>query len=93
VDLTATWTADDIESYVMIDPTTSTLASKIERLWVAWFVTGGVLDNDATPATSTALAASNRWHGPSLPGHYDIWAILHDDRGGLDFARLAFTAQ
>ncbi len=93
LDLTVTWSADDIETYLTVDPATSTLVSKSERLWVAWFVTGGQLDHDATPATSTDLAASTHWHGPSAPGTYFVWAILHDDRGGLDFARLAFTAQ
>ena len=93
LDLTVTWSSEDVETYVTIDPATSTLVTKRERLWVAWFVTGGLLDQDATPATSTALAASTRWHGPSAPGIYFVWAILHDDRGGLDFARLAFTAQ
>jgi hypothetical protein len=93
LDLTVTWTAEDIEIYVMVDPATSTLSTRSERLWVAWFVTGGTLDHDATPATSTDLAATTRWHGPSAPGTYFVWAILHDDRGGLDFAKLAFTAQ
>lgn len=93
LDMTVTWAVEDVETYVMVDPATSTLAWKTERLWVAWFVTGGTLDHDATPATSTDLAASARWHGPSAPGTYFVWAILHDDRGGLDFARLAFTAR
>lgn len=93
LDLTVTWSAEDIEPYVMIDPATSSLMTKTERLWVAWFVSGGTLDRDATPATSTDLAATSRWHGPSAPGTYFVWAILHDDRGGVDFARLDFTAR
>lgn len=93
LDLTVTWSGEDIEPYVMIDANDSTLVSKTERLWVAWFVTGGTLDHDSTAATSTDLAATARWHGPSAPGSYFVWAILHDDRGGIDFARLAFTAR
>ena len=93
LDVTVTWAAEDRESYVMVDPTTATLAWKTERLWVDWFVTGGRLDRDATPTTSIDLLASNRWHGPSTPGIYFVWAILHDDRGGVDFAKLAFNAQ
>jgi hypothetical protein len=93
LDLTVTWAAEDIETYVMVDPATSSLMSKTERLWVAWFVTGGTLDHDAIPATSTDLSATARWFGPSAPGTHFIWAILHDDRGGLDFASLAFTAR
>jgi hypothetical protein len=88
VDLAVAWTADDIETYVMVDSTTASLAWRTERLWVAWFVTGGTLDHDANPATSTDLFAGNRWQAPATPGTYFLWAILHDDRGGLDFATL-----
>lgn len=61
------------------------------RSWTAWFVTGGTLDRDVTEAGSVEVGVRNRLHTPVAPGAIHVWAVLHDERGGSDFAELAMV--
>jgi hypothetical protein len=88
VELTASWSPESVESYVMVDPQQAKLVSRTEDLWVAWFVSGGALDADVSRAAGSEAAASNRFHASASPGTFYLWAVLHDDRGGTDYAEL-----
>jgi hypothetical protein len=74
----------------VLDPATQMLISEREAMRLSWFATAGVFDADTTgrdmldPATTT----SNGWHAPSAPGVVHVWLVLHDSRGGVDFAAI-----
>jgi hypothetical protein len=87
VDLVATWPADSAEEYVTVDPERAVLDSHIEKLWVAWFATSGSLDSDISQAAPSESTVSNHFHAPAGAGTFYLWTILHDDRGGTDFAQ------
>jgi hypothetical protein len=87
VDLLATWPADSAEEYLTVAPERAALDPHVEKLWVAWFGTGGSLDSDVSQAAPSGNAAGNRFHAPASAGTYYLWTVLHDDRGGIDFAQ------
>lgn len=93
VSIIPTWTAESWESYVMLDPVDNALATRAETLWLAWFVTGGALDSDFTVPPASTTSASNRWQAPGQGGTFYVWAVLHDDRGGIDFAELPIVVR
>ena len=86
VDLVASWAAESVESYVTVDGERAALDWHTEKLWVAWFATAGSLDSDVSQAAPLDNTASNRFHAPAGPGRLFLWTVLHDDRGGTDFA-------
>ncbi len=57
-----------------------------ESVWVSYFATGGTFDadikllNDATKGIQEDRAV--KWVAPDEPGTYQIWAVVHDNRGG-----------
>jgi hypothetical protein len=87
VDLVAAWSPESVESYVTVDGERAILDWHSEKLWVAWFVTGGALGSDVSQAALPETTASNRLTAPGSPGTYYLWTVLHDDRGGIDFAQ------
>ena len=93
IHLSATWALDSVESYVTIDTIEQGLVWHTERLWVAWFATGGTLDQDVSQPLGTALAADNLWRAPEAAGAACLWTILHDDRGGMDFVETQIVVQ
>jgi hypothetical protein len=63
-----------------------------EQLWINYYVDGGgsispdvKLVNDATKGWNEEQAAEFR--APKDPGPVAIWALVHDNRGGVEFAR------
>jgi hypothetical protein len=85
--LVATWTADSSETYPVYDPATNTLVERQEALRVSWYATAGQFETDRTGANRTGDATSteNGWTSPDgMSAH--LWIVLHDDRGGVDFA-------
>lgn len=91
VALTAAWAADSAETYVDLDPEQATLVDRTESLWLAWFTSGGELDRDFSIPSDGDTAATVRWRAPDRAGSYHLWAVLHDSRGGGDFAEAAFV--
>jgi hypothetical protein len=55
---------------------------------------GGAVAGDAGADAATSVAAEtevptstqNVWHAPETPGPVYLWAVLRDNRGGVDFA-------
>lgn len=90
--LDATWPAAAAEPYVRYDRARVAIVPAIETLRVGWFATGGTLAADATGAltpTSTAVT----WIAPTTAGDVHLWAVLHDDRGGVAVAALTATVR
>jgi hypothetical protein len=91
VTLTASWPAEVAETFPVYDLQTVTLVPQREALRVAWFVTAGELDHDATgrDQDDPALSTANDWLAPLTPGPVHLWLVLRDSRGGVDFAEFA----
>lgn len=82
------WGDGDAETYWMFDPDRAALVERREALRVSWFVTGGTLGDEETgrgeqdPATTT----STTWTAPEESARVNLWVVLRDSRGGVDFA-------
>lgn len=85
--------ADDTEPYLVYSSFESTLFDRVETLTVSWYVTDGTLSRATQSLSADALAAGARfettWEAPSGAGEVYGWAILRDDRGGVDWRSFA----
>jgi len=93
--LEASWPASAAETYVVYDRALVAIVARPETLRVGWFATDGALAADATGvvAGSSLTATSVRWTAPSRAGTVWLWAVLHDDRGGVTTATLAVMVE
>jgi hypothetical protein len=68
-----------------------------EQLWINYYVDHGSITpdvkllNDATKGWNPEYFANFR--APREPGRVSIWALVHDNRGGVEFARFTISAQ
>jgi hypothetical protein len=85
VQLAVSWDQSSVEVYPVFDAANLRLVDTAEVLDVSWYATGGTLQQDRTAANG--LGSSNTWTAPAS-GTVFFWAVLHDSRGGLDFAQL-----
>jgi hypothetical protein len=87
VTLTANWPADSVENYPAWDVLTHTLANHNEAMRVSWYATAGSFEHDITGRSEfeSETFAQNTWT-PGAPGLVHLWVVLHDSRGGTDFA-------
>ncbi len=87
VSLTANWPADSVENYPAWDVLTHTLANHNEAMRVSWYATAGSFEHDVTGRSEfeTETFAQNTWT-PGAQGVVHMWIVLHDSRGGTDFA-------
>lgn len=88
VALTAQWSAQSAEPYVLYDLRSASLVERAESLSLSWFSTGGALESDGARALEGS-AAEVGWVAPEAPGMVHLWAVLRDDRGGVDWRYLA----
>lgn len=88
VTLEADFTADSAETFPVWNVVSLMLVQRRESLRVSWFATGGKFDHDATGRTAdqTETFTQNVWTAPQTPGPIYFWAVLRDNRGGIDFA-------
>jgi hypothetical protein len=88
--LQADFTADSAETFLYWDIVSLMLVQQRESLRVSWFATDGAFDLDTTGLTSaqteTETFTQNSWTAPTTAGPVYFWAVLNDDRGGVDFA-------
>ena len=86
--LVATWSSDSAETYPVFDSASQTLVDHREALWLSWFITAGALDDFETGRDESDLEnwTENEWLSPDVPGAVNLWLVLHDSRGGVDFA-------
>lgn len=87
VALLLSWTAASVEIYPAWDVLAHELVYHREAMRVAWYATGGRFEHDVSGRTEseTDVFAENTWK-PSTPGLVHLWVVLHDSRGGMDFA-------
>jgi hypothetical protein len=55
---------------------------------VSWYATGGSFLHDVTgrAAEDPETYTQNEWTAPAAPGPVYLWAVLRDNRGGIDFS-------
>jgi hypothetical protein len=81
--------ADGSEPYLVYSSFESKLFDRVETLTVSWYVTDGTLSRASQSLSADELAAGARfatsWEAPSGAGTVYGWAVLRDDRGGVDW--------
>lgn len=83
------------ERYVQLDRERGELTVRREALRVAWFSTGGTLDDERTGLSEQAVEQRSRngYVAPTTPGRSTIWAVLRDSRGGVGTVELALVTR
>jgi hypothetical protein len=91
--LVATWSPDSAETFPVFDAVSQTLADQREALWLSWFITAGTFDDSTTgrAADDPTAWSENAWQSPGVTGTVFLWLVLHDSRGGTNFAAYALT--
>ena len=87
VSFVANWSADAVETYPAFDVLQRVIVYHREAMRVSWYATGGSFEHDITGRSEaeTETFAANTWT-PDGPGLVHLWVVLHDSRGGTDFA-------
>jgi hypothetical protein len=87
VTFTASWPATSAETFAYFDPATEALTTQRESMQVAWYSTAGAFETESTGRASTDLATTSddTWSAPSVAGRSQIFLVLRDSRGGIDF--------
>jgi hypothetical protein len=87
VTFSLSWTADSVETYPAYDILSRSIQYHREAMRVAWYATGGTFEHDVTgrSESETDVFAANTWKSSSA-GLIHLWIVLHDSRGGTDFA-------
>ena len=75
------------EGYVVYNTITSTLEPQRESLSVAWYVTGGSLQDARSGRSSedAETTVENNWTAPESSGPVWMGAVLRDARGGQSY--------
>lgn len=91
--LAAAWSPDSAETYPVFDSASQTIADHREALWLSWFATAGAFDDSVTGRgeDDTAVSTENGWQSPPTATSVFLWLVLHDSRGGADFASYTLT--
>lgn len=86
--LQADFSAESAETFLVWDVVSQTLLQQRESLRVSWFATGGAFEHEVTGRTpdDPTTFTQDAWTAPTTPGPVHLWAVLRDDRGGIDFA-------
>jgi hypothetical protein len=87
VALTANWPVESVENYPAWDVLKRTLVYHNEAIRVSWYATAGSFEHDITGRgeSESETFTNNTWK-PVGPGPVHMWIVLHDSRGGTDFA-------
>jgi len=91
--LVAAWSPESAETFPVFDEVSQTLTDQREALWLSWFTTAGFFDDSTTGRAADALIAwsENAWQSPAQASPVFLWLVLHDSRGGSDFAAYSLT--
>lgn len=84
------------ETYLAADTETRTVVERREGMTVSWFTTAGKFDSEQTGRTEDdedGTDVTNGWTAPSETGEVRLWAVLRDDRGGVDFREYRVTIE
>jgi len=91
--LVATWSPESAEIFPVFDAVSQTLTDQRESLWLSWFATAGVFDDSTTGRAfyDPSASSENAWQSSAQAGPVFLWLVLHDSRGGSDFAAYTLT--
>ncbi len=91
--LVVAWSPGSAETFPVFDAVSQTLTDQREALWLSWFTTAGRFDDFSTgrAAADTRAWSENAWQAPAQAGTVFLWLVLHDSRGGSDFAAYSLT--
>jgi hypothetical protein len=92
VSLAASWPADSVENYPAWDVLQHALIYHNEAMRVSWYTTAGTFEHDVTgrSESETETFADNTWTPGASSSVVHLWIVLHDSRGGTDFAGYDF---
>jgi hypothetical protein len=93
VRLVAAWSPESAETFPVFDAGSQTLLDHREALWLSWFATAGAFDDSSTGRADNDPTdwSENTWQSPGAAGTVYLWLVLHDSRGGTDFAAYTLT--
>ena len=88
--VTARWPAQARESYVWVAPAATSVEEQLETMRVSWFASGAELRESATgPNDRNDDSTSSTTLAPDVGARFvDVWAVLHDSRGGTAVKRV-----
>jgi hypothetical protein len=90
--VTATWTADALETFPVFDRASGTIVDVQETLVGSWYVTTGDLAQPAVEiADAAVVSAGTGWTVPAGTSTAELVFVLRDSRGGADVARMAIA--
>ena len=91
--LVVAWSPESAETFPVFDAVSQTLTDQREGLWLSWFSTAGRFDEFTTgrAANDPTAWSENAWQSPAAAGAVFLWLVLHDSRGGSDFAAYTLT--
>jgi hypothetical protein len=75
----------------VFDSVSQTIADHREALWLSWFATAGSFDDSLTGGGEGDTATEGTWQSPAEAEIVLLWLVLHDSRGGADFASYTLT--
>ncbi len=65
-----------------------------EEIWVDYYVSGGKLKNDTVilydPKKGALSGTGDDLYAPQSAGDFTLWAVVHDDRGGVSWTSVPF---
>lgn len=72
------------------------LSGTTEQMWVQYYTSAGSLDGDtqlvADPVRGVRDGFSSDLRAPQQPGPFFAWGVVHDARGGVNWARATLLA-
>lgn len=90
--------APGIEPIVENDDVTSELVGSdvTEQMWVNYYIDRGAISevrllNDSTSGWNDEYRGQLR--APKEPGPLQVWAVAHDNRGGMEFSRITLQVE
>lgn len=63
-----------------------------EDPYISWFVTGGKLSDDRSRTNEAPGPFQVSWKPPRYGGTFEMWAVVHDMRGGLSWRSYSIEA-
>lgn len=93
VELTASWSADSAEEFVVYESGAPQLRDDVETLTVSWFASAGTFSAERTAATLDSTNANVTWTAPDSSEDVHLWAVLRDNRGGMSWLELRLDAE
>jgi hypothetical protein len=67
-----------------------------EGLWADYYVTGGKVRDDVRilyDARLGKVSSANEFEAPGIPGDVTMWAVVHDNRGGVSWTEIPIHAR